>query len=363
MSRARQIIMAGGTFSVALGIGFVMQNGDALAGRFAEEPRAPVVQNLPLVAGMPQVPMGHLPASAIQLESVAVAMVADPVAAPDSLVRMAAVLPTDTVAPSFAADQVELAAVETSASLTDAMPEGLPAPPADPIITQINCDASLTAVAGVAAMVELTLSAPCSPDAAVVVHHQGMMFTIITDSTGAAFVTVPALAETSVFVAELSDGKGAAASVIVPDLTDFDRAVLQWRGPEGMELHALEFGASYADAGHVWSGAARDASAAVLAQGGFLTRLGDDKAENALIAEVYTFPSGTVARDGTVDLSVEAEVTEANCGKDIAAQSIQMTAAPGLAVVDLTMTMPDCTAVGEYLVLNDMLADLTLALK
>lgn len=361
MSRARQFIMAGGTFSVALGIGFVMQNGDALAGRFAEEVPVPTVLSQPIIAAMPSVPVGRLPASAINMDVVTIAVLADPVVQPKDPVLVSTALPDDTAAPSFAMDQVELAAVETGGTLTDAMPESLPVPPSDPVALEPVCDAALTATAAPAAMVDLLLSAPCSPDAAVVIHHQGMMFTVLTDSAGIAQVSVPALAEGSVFVAELANGQGAAASLIVPELAGFDRAVLQWQGAGGMELHALEFGASYTDAGHVWSGAARDAAAAMAGEGGFITRLGDDRAENALIAEVYTFPSGTTARDGTVDLSVEAEVTAANCGRDVAAQSIQIIPNSPPAVVDLTMTMPDCAAVGEFLVLNNMLQDLTVA--
>ncbi len=40
MSRINQYVVATATFSVALGIGFVMQNGDALAARFSEAPTA-----------------------------------------------------------------------------------------------------------------------------------------------------------------------------------------------------------------------------------------------------------------------------------------------------------------------------------
>ena len=363
MSRTKQFMMAGGTFSVALGIGFVMQNGDALAGRFAEELPAPTVLNQPIIAVMPVVPVGRMSTSAIDMDVTTVAVLADPVVETVGLVQVATVLPDDTAAPGFSMDQIELAAVETGSTLSDALPESLPEPPSEPIAMDPVCDAKLTATVAAAAMVDLNLTAPCSPNAAVVIHHQGMMFTILTDSAGAAQVSVPALAEGSIFVAELANGNGAAASLIVPELADFDRAVLQWQGAGGLELHALEFGASYDEAGHVWSGAARDAAVAMAGEGGFITRLGDVRAENALIAEVYTFPSGTSARDGAVDLSVEAEVTAANCGRDVAAQSIQIIPGSPPEVVDLTMTMPDCVAVGEFLVLNNMLQDLTIASK
>ena len=371
MSRTKQILMAGGTFSVALGIGFVMQNGDALAGRFTDETQAPVVLSQPVLAVMPVVPVGRLPASAISASAIALAVepampslaITGPVVAMPVALHTAITLPVDTASPTFAVDQLEFAAVETSEIISDALPELLPVPPAEPIALQPICDASLSATLAPAAMVDLTLTAPCAPDAAVVIHHQGMMFTVITDSAGLARVSVPALADMSVFVAELRDGAGAAASIMVPDLASYDRAVLQWQGQAGMELHALEFGASYTDPGHVWAGATRDAAAALAGAGGFVTRLGDDSADAALIAEVYTFPNGTASHDGTVDLSVEAEVTAANCGRDVAAQSIQIMPGAEPAVIDLTMTMPACDAVGEYLVLNNMLQDLTLAAR
>jgi hypothetical protein len=354
MARARQLIMAGGTFSVALGIGFVMQNGDALAGRFTDETQAPPVLSQPLPIDMPQVAVGGLPQDAMTAVAPLVAEIA-PIEEPQpDPVLVATAMPEDTATPTFEVEGIELAAAEASETMTDM----LPVAPPEPVASAPVCDSSLIAVLGAAAMVDLTLTAPCSPDAAVVIHHQGMMFTLVTDSAGKSQVSVPALAEVSVFVAALDDGSGAAASIMVSELANFDRAVLQWQGVGGMGLHALEFGASYADEGHVWAGAARDATTAA---GGFMTRLGDDAADNPMIAEIYTFPIGAASRDGTVDLSVEAEVTSANCGRDVSAQSIQIMPGSEPTVMDLTMTMPDCAAVGEYLVLNNMLQDLTLA--
>ncbi len=358
MSRARQFIMAGSTFSVALGIGFVMQNGDALANRFADDTAATVVisQPIPEVEALVAADTMTLPVENPLAERVAAQMpVAEPVRiAPP--VELAVVMPEDIAPPSFAAPDFELVAFGGTDTLTDVLP-------GDPTALQPVCGATLTAVVGAAAMVNLNLTAPCAPNAAVVIHHQGMMFTVVTDDAGKTMVTVPALAEASVFLADLADGTGAAASVMVPDLADFDRAVLQWQGMGGMQLHALEFGATYAADGHVWSGATRDAAIAATGQGGFMTRLGDDKAENALIAEIYTFPSGTTLRDGTIDLTVEAEVTAANCGQAVSAQSIQIIPDAEPQVIDLTLTMPDCAAVGEFLVMDNMLQDLVLASK
>jgi len=54
MAKVKQLGMGAGTFSVALGIGFVMQNGDALASRFGAESApdqpAPFTQTAPIEA-------------------------------------------------------------------------------------------------------------------------------------------------------------------------------------------------------------------------------------------------------------------------------------------------------------------------
>ena len=190
-----------------------------------------------------------------------------------------------------------------------------------------------------------------------------MIFTVLTDSNGLARVTVPALAKTAVFIAELQDGPSVVASAEVPDLADFDRAVLQWQGESGLQIHALEFGAGYGSDGHVWNAAMRDPAVAESGEGGFLLRLGDGLGPAPLTAEVYTFPSATTRRDGAVALSVEAEITEESCGTEVAAQSIQLRRGAAPTALDLTMALPGCDSVGDFLVLKNMLTDLTLAAR
>lgn len=260
----------------------------------------------------------------------------------------------------------------------------LPAEPADPVVIQaslniepetmdkpaqsdgtpeLKCEYALTAEPQAAAMVRLNLSAPCMPNDRFTVHHNGMMVNYSTDDTGEAEFEAPALSETAVFIVAFANGEGAVATVNMPSLQYYDRAVLQWRGASGMQLHALEFDADYGSEGHVWSGVARDLSAAASGQGGFITRHGSDELAEGLRAEVYTFPSGAMKRPGDVQLSIEAEVTQSNCGRDVEAQSIQKTDAGGLKTQTLSLSMPDCSAVGDFLVLKNMLNDLKIAAK
>lgn len=225
------------------------------------------------------------------------------------------------------------------------------------------CDMSMDATILPLAMVSLTVTAPCQTSAPVTIHHQGMMFSIMTDADGIANALVPVLAENAFFISEFKNGDSAVTSVAVPDLVNFDRAALQWEGVEAVRLHALEFGADYHAEGHVWSAAADELDFVNPPTSGFLVELGDPGLDMPLLAEVYTFPTGTGSQDGTVALSVEAEITAANCGQEIAAQSIQIDPVLGANAIDLTMTMPDCEAIGEFLVLKNMFKDLTLSSK
>ncbi|KKK94445.1 hypothetical protein LCGC14_2682800, partial [marine sediment metagenome] len=127
------------------------------------------------------------------------------------------------------------------------------------------------------------------------------------------------------------------------------------------ELHAREFGADYGDAGHVWSGAPRDMTAAVLGEGGFMTRNGDTDTSDPLMAEVYSFPVAAAGQEGDVALSVEAEVSEANCGLEIEAQALELRGSDQVKTQNLTLAVPDCDAVGNFLVLNNLLQDLKVA--
>lgn len=322
MTRRKQILTAAGTFSAALSIGFIMQYGDAVASRFVPESPAPVVPEMVM---------------------------------PDAVVTTA-LLPTVPDEAVVIVPEVLVAAAE--------VPVEAPMMDAPAVITDaVDCSVVMATDVLPGAMVLLALDAPCDADTAVTIHHQGMMFSAMTNDVGQLAIIVPALAKEAFFIASVSDAQSAVATVDVPALANYDRAVVQWQGDNAVELHALEFGAGYDDAGHVWAAAARDETATVGGQGGYLTSLGDASVENALMAEVYTFPTGSSSRDGTVRLSVEAEVSAANCGREIAAQSIQIHPDGAPTAVDLNVFMPGCDAIGEFLVLKNMFEDLTLAAK
>ena len=351
---ARKMGMVVSTFAVAMGIGFFMQQEDAEAGLtpVADASKAAVTTNSVLLGSA---------AEPSKIEAVAAAdptptMI--PEATDPMVVTEVAVEVTELSEPEF--EQVmenseEVLPVSTTADVAPSSEPGVA------LAETLDCEPTMSATVKDAALVELELIAACSMDAAFTIHHEGMMFTGQTDTLGQATLIVPALSEEAVFIAAFDDGFGALSQVPVPALTEYDRVVLQWRGFGGFEIHALEYGATYGETGHVWHQAPRTASIATSGEGGFMMSLGDARVESPLFAQVYTFPTGNPLRTGNVALSVEAEVTAANCDSEVQAQTLERSGSSALKIVDLTLAVPECETIGDFLVLKNLLADLTLA--
>ena len=341
MSRVRKYAIACSTFSIAMAIGFVMQNGDALASR--------MVGDEDMAQG--PVPPMQFP----QQASVAVTIPNVPEIAEEAAPEVA--IPTLEPVAEPSTPSVDFASAEDASGNIDIATDAIP----DIAENGVVCVPDLNAEVVDAAMVSLVLDAPCSANSVATIHHQGMIFSVVVDQNGIAVIQVPALAENAVFIAELPGGSGAAAIATVPELINFDRAVLQWQGQTGLQIHALEFGATYEEDGHVWAASSRSPEAALSGEGGFMVSLGAAEVDNAHYAEVYTFPSGMISGSGEVEITVEAEILPTTCGREISAQTIQIAPGSEPYALDLTMTLPGCETVGEFLVLKNMLESLTLA--
>lgn len=255
----------------------------------------------------------------------------------------------DTPAPAPAAETV----TRSEADLLDT--DLLPARPADQLARLPECDITALAVPAPRASVTLTVDAPCYPGAQLSLHHTGLMFSALTDDAGHLSVTVPALRDHAVFILSFDHGPGTVVSADVPDVGHWSRVALQWQGPTGFEIHALELGAGYGDTGHVWAGAPGNPMT-----GSFLERLGDGTGPDARVAEVYSFPRGS-GLNGLVALSVEAEVTAETCARALTAEVLERRDAGTLTSRDLDLTMPNCAAIGDFLVLNNLVDDLKIA--
>lgn len=225
----------------------------------------------------------------------------------------------------------------------------------------ISCDPQLAMTAQRGAMVKLSLVTGCKPETRVDISHSGISFTEETDAAGQLTLDIPALSSPAQFTIQVEGEDALATSVDLPDITDHDRVALQWSGANGLSIQALEFGAEPGTKGHVSADDPHSPLRGMLAHGGFLTRLGKNDSEDAGRVEIYSFPSGTTRRDGVVRLHVEAQVTPLTCGQTIEAHALQTRPSGSLRRIDLSVAVPGCDAVGNTLVLKNVLQDLKIA--
>ncbi len=241
------------------------------------------------------------------------------------------------------------------AAATDVNPAPLaetapPAPAAEAALAA-TCTEDMALIPQPGAMLDLGLLAGCRPDQRVLIRHGGLVVTGQTSSSGTLIASIPALESPAEVVLVFADGTEIADTVEVADLARFDRFAVQWMDQDAFQLHALERGAKHGDAGHISAAAPRKPGA----DGGFLSIIGDDRAERPLMAEVFTWPADLAALAGRVDLTLEAAITENTCNREILGETLQLIQGR-LLVRDLSIEMPGCEAVGEFVVLSNPVA-------
>jgi hypothetical protein len=211
------------------------------------------------------------------------------------------------------------------------------------------------------ALVNLLVDAPCDADARIVVRHAGLAVTERLSSAGLLDVTLPAFSDVAEFDVAFADGTILRADATVPDMAAYDRVAVQWQSPDSFQLHAFEFGAEFGAPGHVSAASPRDPGHALRGTGGFMMLIGDSQVPWPLLAEVYTFPVADAARSGSVAIEIEAMVTPEVCGREMLGETLEIRDGAPVQVRELTLAMPGCDAVGQFIVLKNALEALTIA--
>lgn len=256
-------------------------------------------------------------------------------------------------------DPVKLPPLEPAPPLPDAAFASTPpvfAEPAPvvteqpPVVVADPCPVILDLMADPGAMIGVTLLAPCHPAERVVLQHAGLAVTLVTTAAGSLFLSLPALESDALVGLRFVDGTEVSQTLAVADLSAIRRFGVQWQGDDALQVYGLERSGtvSAVDPG-------LPTSVDLSLDSGFLTRLGDASAPSPMLAEIYTFPMATSA-----DIVVEAAVTPATCGREILGETL-VSVAGSVKVTDLTLAMPECDAVGDFLVLNNLASDLTLS--
>lgn len=227
-----------------------------------------------------------------------------------------------------------------SFDVTEPAPLPEPEPPAI-----AACPVTLDVFAESGGMIGVTLTAPCHPNERVVLRHDALAITLRTTATGSLFATIPALTQTGDILLRLPDGTEHAGAAPIPELASMRRLAVQWMADDRFAINAFEGGADYGQPGHITAGA-----------GPLHVALGDPSVDLPMLAEVYTFPAQATPR-----LTIEAEVTDATCGRELIGEAL-ISDAGTVTVADLTMAIPGCDALGGFVVLNNPLSDMKLAL-
>ena len=227
-------------------------------------------------------------------------------------------------------------------------PLPITAPP-DPI-----CATALDLRQQPGAMIAVALSAPCHANERVVLRHAGLAVTALTGVDGKLATALPALAAEGRIEIRFMDGSTAEAAIPMPETVLLRRFGVQWQGAVGFAVHGFQNGADYGQPGDISPG---NPGRPIAVTGGFLSLLGDAGVANPLMAQIYTYPMDPTAQSQVV---VEAAVTGATCGHDLLGETL--TSERGMAAVtDLTLAMPDCSGIGDFLVLKNLAPDLKIA--
>ena len=316
MTRMKRAATISSTFAFALGIGFVMQNGDASAARYATDDPSLVHKPVMIIDYSPlremtefrlkPEPNTNHPASSIAID-------------PDS-VKLVAL--------------VEDIAVEDDGAL---FAQTRPSP-----AEKVACDILAAAVPDTTGAVTVTILSECRSNAAFTVNHSGVTFSGKTDDNGMSILTVPAMSAEATFFISFEDGKSLVTSTYAPTAENYNRVVFQWEGHPGTYLQETADISAFAR----------------------VDRLGADVGEIPRYAEIYSFPVKVGFPDGIDDIDIVATVTDDNCGQDLIAQSF--TIFPGLVDLqfkDIRITLSPCDHIGDTISLNKILGEQTLAAK
>jgi hypothetical protein len=290
---------------------------------------------------------------------------------PTDIERVAATdvpAPTDTpalVAPAQPEPRLPDAVVSAAPEVAPTPPA--PTPPAAapaPVETAAPvqvaadpCPVTLDLADGENAMIGLTLVSPCHSNERVVLKHAGLTITAKTTVTGALFTDIPALLQDATVEVMFKDNTSVSAQIAVPELAGLKRFAVQWQDTDAFNIHAFEDQSDFGGPGDVSADNPHHPAAGVPAKGGFLTALGNTTTELPMLAEVYTFPTDAAIKP---EIVVEAPVTAEACDREILGQTLQ-TNANVVDVSDISLSMPQCDAIGDYLVLKNLASDTNIA--
>ncbi len=296
--------------------------------------------NTPAVMGAPQTAAVAAPILPAQ-DKAQLAMTTTPAVEPQTKAMPLAVQPMTVVLKADAAPSNTLLPETTTPTTQTA---------------STDCTPTLDLLAEDAGIIGLTLIAGCDLNQRVVLRHGGLSVTAITTATGALFASLPAMEKDAKVEVMFADGRTVQSTISIPEMNEMRRFAVQWQSDDAFQIHAFEGTTMYDSEGHV---SAKAPHTPLIGQGnksGFLTMIGDATVQLPMLAEVYTFPMDAKTKPEVI---VEAAVTELTCGRDVLGETLTSIGGE-VYITDLTVAMPNCDGVGDFLVLKNLVPELNI---
>ena len=202
-----------------------------------------------------------------------------------------------------------------------------------------------------AAMVALDILDPCQAEADLEISHAGFSFAARTDMMGLLTVDLPAFKIPAFVTVRSGDDDAVMAIAGLPDLADYMRVAIAWDGDLGLAFHAFAAGADFGAPGHIWQETPGTVTDMLAGQGGFLTVLGDPHLTPSRQIQIFSIPQAQ-AKD--LSLALDIPINPATCDRPLVAQAMQLTQSGTVDIWPITVTLPGCDAVGDFLVLQNL---------
>ncbi|TCP61064.1 hypothetical protein EV663_10610 [Rhodovulum bhavnagarense] len=215
----------------------------------------------------------------------------------------------------------------------------------------LPCGPHLSAVTIANGDLNLSVAAPCRLHSRLNVKFGPVEFTAMTDHVGAWSATLPPLSEGGLTIA-FEDGAVLTHHVVARADDMQSVAALVSPADAGMRLVLHDPGTDEGGASHL------EAGTPPVGLGRFYL-LGAPELAGGRVTQVYAAPVGAPP----ARLSVEVEVTPANCGRDVAGFAALAAPDGTLRPHPISFAVPGCDALGEYLVLKNLAPSRTLALR
>ncbi|MGB3148628.1 MAG: hypothetical protein WBA91_12865 [Paracoccaceae bacterium] len=210
---------------------------------------------------------------------------------------------------------------------------------------------TLTLATKAPAVVDLNVSASCHTNEKVIIRQGAMVFAERLDNLGNLSMTLPALKNLAKVSVELDSGLVLEEARLIPDFGLVQRLAVMTRGKtSGIHLNGYTNGATFNSAGHF---RADNPGNADLSDQVNVTVLGDPTLPYPMMAEVITTATGSTV----ADIEISVEVNSANCGHDLLATTLATGDRLQPTVGAISFSMPDCSAIGQRLVMSADVVD------